>query len=143
MCLILNAVKRFLGSFDEWPAEILDILIIQHPSLRMLRKVFPFSYGNGARALWLRSFFMHVTCIRLRTITPSTKHEEMEKTPFGRHMSIYYKLRQKKYIYFHGRRRGYKKLVQNITKPITLGIYNTGFSFILGQAEGIRAANVF
>jgi hypothetical protein len=45
---LVDAAQRYLGTFDEWPADILDILFIQYPLPRMLRKLLAFLFGNGA-----------------------------------------------------------------------------------------------
>jgi hypothetical protein len=147
MCHLLNSVERYLGSFDEWPAEILRILFIQLPSRRMLRKLLAFFYGNGTPCP-LASQLYHA-CNNHSTSEEADiiyrTYEDWDKTQFARHMSKYYNLRHKKYVYLNGKRRGQNQMVPNITNPIPLGIYNTGFSFLVlcQNAFGLRMCSTY
>jgi hypothetical protein len=71
-------------------------------------------------------------------------YEEWEENPFGRHISKYYNLRLRKYVYLNGRQRAQNVLVPYMTDPIPLGICNTDFPFLIaGRIEQIRATKVF
>jgi hypothetical protein len=124
MCL-LNAVQRYLGSFVEWPAEIQDILFIQYPPPRMLRKLVAFFFGNGAPCP-LASKLFHACNIHSSvddTETIYKTYKEWEKNAFDRHLSKYNR-QLRKYVYLNGKRRDQNELVSNMMNPVPLGIYN-------------------
>jgi hypothetical protein len=84
---LLDAKQRYQGTFDEWPAEILDILFIQYPPPQMLPKLLAFLFGNGAPCP-LASQLHHVCNAYSANDTDTIykTYEEWDKNPFGRHI---------------------------------------------------------
>jgi hypothetical protein len=112
----------------------------------MQRKLLAFFFGNGAPCPIASQLFhacnMHSNADDTATIYKT--YEEWEKTPFGRHMSKYYNLRQNKYVYLNGKRRDQNEMVPKMMDFVPVGINNTEFPFlIMGRKEHIWAANVF
>jgi hypothetical protein len=143
---LLDAAQRYLDTFDEWPADILDILFIQYPPPRMLRKLLAFLFGNGAPcSLASQLYYVCNTYSSADdTETIFKTYEEWDNNPLGRHISRYYNIRLRKYVYLNGRQRNQNELVADMTDPVPLGIFNTEFPFLIAaRIQRIRDTNVF
>jgi hypothetical protein len=146
MSSLIWAVERYLGNFSEWPAEILELLFVQYPPPRMMRKLLAFFYGNGAPCSLVSQLFH--ACNKHSTVEdPNTiysTYAEWGTDPMARHISRYCSLQIRKYVYLNGRQRNQRALVPYMTDPPPLGIHNTDFQFLIGnQIARIHHTNVF
>jgi hypothetical protein len=146
MSLLIKAVERYLGNFNEWPTDILELLFVQYPPPRSMRKLLAFFYGNGAPRSLVSQLFH--ACNKHSTAQDTTAiystYEEWDKYPMARRISGYYDLQIRKYVYLHGRQwRNQLEPVPDMKDP-PLGIQNTDFPFLIElQITRIQKANVF
>jgi hypothetical protein len=146
MSLFLQAVERYLGNFNDWPADILELLFIHYPTPSQMQKLLAFFYGNGAPCPFASQLFhacnTHSTAADNQIIYDT--YEEWDKNQMGKHISKYYNLRSRKYVYLNGRQENQQERVPNLTEPPPLGIHNTGFPFLINlQLVRLRHTNVF
>jgi hypothetical protein len=97
---LLDAAQRYLGTFDEWPADILDTFFIQYPPPQMLEKLLAFLFGNGAPCSPTSQLYHACNMYSSADDTEAIykTYEEWDKNSFGRHISRYYNLRLRKYV---------------------------------------------
>jgi myo-inositol catabolism protein IolC len=143
MSLLIKAVERYLGNFNEWPSDILDQLFFRYPP--PTRKLLAF-YGNGAPRSLVSQLFhacnKHSTAL-CTDIIYST-YEEWDRYPMAYRISRFYNLKIRQYIHLHGKQRWHLITPIPDMEDPPLGIINTDFPFLIErQIKRIQEANVF
>jgi hypothetical protein len=145
MSLLIKAVERYLGNFNEWPSDILELLFVRCPPPKSMRKLLAFYGKEAPRSLVSQLFHAcnkHSTAQDTDTIYST--YEEWDKYPMAYRISKYYNLQIRKYVHLHRRQRRNQLTPVPDMKDPPLGIKNTDFPFLIElQIKRIQEANVF